>query len=243
MNSIQDERHLDDAELVLYLDEGAAAEGAAAEGAPRWQQHIARCDRCAEAARSLSDDSRLLTEWLDRAAFEADVPTDPGGPAAGDPIPFRRRPGLAPWLRAAAILALLAAPLAAFPTLRAWVVESVTGPAAESGEAGAGVASAEEPTVVRFVPAAGEFVVRFEPGSRGVITVARSTDATAVLEAAGGELETTVSPSLLRIRNPAPARYFLRLPDATSGVWVRIGERAVSVSDSQIDRRAIVELP
>lgn len=253
MNSTHSERHLDDAELLRYLDEGLAA-----DEAPRWQRHIERCGPCGKAVRSLGDDSRIVTEWLDRAAFEVDEPTDrPATDTADDtadrartgtagPLGLRRRPQFTPWLRAAAILVLLAAPLAAFPGVRTWVAERVTGPAVESDATGTpGMApgmAPDESTVVRFVPSPGEFVVRFEAGTPGTITIARSGDATAALQSTGGEPDVTISPTGLRIRNADPGRYTLRLPRTTTGAWVMVGERAVAVSDSQIDRRTVVEL-
>lgn len=236
--------HLSDAELVRYLDEGAEA----AES-PRWQRHIDDCPRCDEALRTVRSESRLVSDWLERAAFEAESPTlprpaaDPHPEPLADPLARPRRPLLTPWLRAAALFVLLAAPLAAFPGVRAWVSERVVGPppATVTGDDEAN-ASTENPTVLRFVPAPGTFVVRFDPDTEGVITIERSEEPEAELRAEGGAPEATVSTSVLRIRNPATARYRLRLPDATTGVSVMVGERAMTVSDREIDRRARLEL-
>lgn len=149
---------------------------------------------------------------------------------------------LAPWLRAAAILVLVAAPVAALPGVRTWVAERVTGTARPALPETSAAASADESTTLRFVPAAGEFQVRFTAGSEGSITVDRSQEEEALLVAIGGAPETVVSSSTLEIRNPEPGRYHLRLPHQTTGVWIRTEARAVAVSDRQIDRGMLVEL-
>lgn len=236
MNSTETGRHLSDAEMVRYVDHEAGGDESA-----RWERHVEECRQCQDALRTVRNESRLVSEWLERAAFEAGGPTLPrraAGPAARLP----RRSRLAPWLRAAALFILLAAPLAAFPGVRAWVAERVVGTTTGVTQEDGVAATPGAPTVLRFVPAPGAFVVRFDPASEGVITIERSAEPEAELRADGGEPEATVSASLLRIRNPDSARYRLRLPDATTGVWVMVGERAVAVSDRQIDRRTVVEL-
>lgn len=246
------DRHLTDTEMLRCLDHDATA-----QESERWQRHLASCAMCAEGVDALRDQSRAVSDWLETAAFEADLPDDAAPPTSatqsgtGDrtgPLRAREpravprfRPAASPWLRAAAILVLLAAPLAAFPSVRSWVTERVTGPAPSSEDVTA-VASTEEPTVLRFVPDPGGFVVRFPAGSEGVLTLERSGEGEAVLRSDGGEPEATVSAALLRIRNPEPARYVLRLPATTTGVRVQIGERTVEVSGSEIERGAVVEL-
>lgn len=236
MNSKETGPHLSDAELVRYVDE----DGGSHEYA-QWKRHVEVCRQCDAAVHRVRDDSRLVSDSLERAAFEAEAPTLSRA-APAPPLRLPRKSAIAPWLRAAALFVLLAAPLAAFPGVRTWVADRLVGPPASMTRDDGATASSDAPTILRFVPAPGSFVVRFEPDGEGIIIIERSTEPEAELRAEGGEPEATVSPSLLRIRNPDSARYRLRLPDATTGVWVMIGERAVAVSQRQIDRRTVVEL-
>lgn len=253
--STTSERHLTDTELIRVLDGG---EVGAADPDADFQPaaHLEACDRCAAALATLREDSRLVGRFLRDADFEdggrprsgptgaeagRDSSAGPGAATAGPARPTR--PTLAstsPWLKAAAILVLVAAPLAAFPGVRAWLAERVTGPS-DAGDSAVELLDSA-PTVIRFTPDPGDFVVYFEPGTVGAIALERSRGGEAELRAQGGDPETVVSASSLEIRNGAAATYQLRLPASITGVWVRVGERVVAVSDSQIDRRAVVEL-
>lgn len=224
MNGTGIERHLSDGDLLRYIDGDASG-----DDRERWHGHVEGCPRCAGAVRALERDSRLLSEWLDRASFEAGSRR-------------RRSMLLGTWARAAAILVLMAAPVAAFPAVRSWVVERVVGGEEAAVADFAPAAAADESTRLQFVPAAGELVVRFDPEVQGSISIHRSTGAEAMLTSSGGDPETVVSPSRLQIRNPQPGRYQLRVPDGTSGVRIRIGDRTMTVSGSRIDRGTTVEL-
>lgn len=258
MNDTRQDRHLDDSDLLRYVDR--EADEAEVRG---WTRHVDECDRCAGAVATLRDESRLIQDWLGRAAFEADVPAvlppeaalgiraadDTGrdadtGVARQTSVRTRgRRPTLTPWLRAAAILILLAAPLAAFPSVRSWVAEQVgAGGAGPDASTTAVPQDSDAGTVLRFTPEPGNFTVRFEPGTAGTIVVDRATDGRAVLRARGGVPETEVSSSTLRIRNTAPGRYHLQLPHVVTGAWIMIGQRAVPLNAEQIERRTEVQL-
>lgn len=224
MNGTEIERHLSDGDLLRYIDGDAAG-----DDRQRWHGHIEECTRCAEAVRSLERDSRLLNDWLDRASFEAGSPRPRSGP-------------LATWAQAAAILVLMAAPVAAIPAVRSWVVERVVrGERSAVAELPTATA-ADESAVLRFAPAAGEFEVRFGPEVQGSISIHRSMGPEAMLTSSGGEPEAVVSPSRLQIRNPQPGQYQLHLPDGTTAVRIRIGDRTVPVSGSHIDRATTVQL-
>jgi hypothetical protein len=231
MSTTTDIRHLTDGELVGILDGGDDTPG------PERLAHLETCDRCADALDGLQADSALLRDYLERANFED------GGPRTawwrgtrGDPA--RTGPWASSWWKAAAILVLVAAPLAAIPGVRAWIVDAVTTP-----DAPAALESiTPPPTVLRFTPDPGDFVVAFEPGTAGTIALERSASPEAELRAQGGDPETVVAAASLSIRNDAPATYRLRLPASITGAWVRLGDRAVAVSGDQIDRRAVVEL-
>jgi hypothetical protein len=231
MSTTTDIRHLTDAELVGILDGSDDA-----PGAERFV-HLEECDRCADALDALRADSALVREYLELAKFEEDGPR-PAEPrlvaATGRPNPWTSS-----WWKAAAILVLVAGPLAAFPDVRAWVVERVAGPEEEPVEVAPLDATS---TILRFTPDPGAFVVDFEPGTAGTIAIVRGDGREAELRASDGAPETLVSASSIQISNRNVARYELRLPAGITGVWVRRGERAVAVSDSQIDRRAVVQL-
>ena len=259
MTTRTNDRHLTDAELVRLMDDRAT---------PRaWQRHVTSCTTCAEELAALRTDQQLVRRYLEAADFEErdrPVAVDPaawGGPAdeADDGPTYGdgggRRAGVAgpaltrasarwspgsQWLKAAAILVLVAAPLAAFPGVRSWVVEQVTG--SGPAEGAPPTATAEEPTVLRFTPDPGDFVVRFPAGAAGAIILERSPDAEAELRIADGDPETVVSASSLEIHGDADGRYRLRLPAPVTAAWVVVGDRAVSVTDDQIDRRTVVEL-
>lgn len=240
MSTTIEPRHLTDAELVGILD------GEAVEPRPGRTDHLEACGECTGALHALETDSRLVREFLEAADFEEGGPprrsTEPWRGAAAGSAGWRRRSlaSTSPWLKAAAILVLVAGPLAAFPGVRTWVAEQITGsPDGASTAAEVGVDAA---TVIRFTPNAGDFVVTFEPGTTGTILIDRIPGTEAELHAAGGDPETVVSASSLEIRNGRDGRYELLLPASVTGLWVRVGERAVAVSDTQIDRRAVVEL-
>ncbi len=149
-----------------------------------------------------------------------------------------RLPGAGAFLKAAAVILLLAAPLAAFPGVRAWVADRIVSTSTTESVTPDPV----DAVTLRFTPAPGGFEVRFPAGTSGLLALDRSDGEDAELRALGGTPETVVTASSLEIRNHAAARYELRLPLTVTGVWVRVGERAVSVSDTQIGRGTVVEL-
>lgn len=263
MSTTRDEQHLTDAELMRILD----GEGPGPEVGDRGA-HLGACHRCADALAELRSDSQLISHWLVRADFEATGATGAADAARADGAHAAAKadagsstsPGLAgrggaprssrarlssplrsPWLKAAAVLVLVAAPLAAFPGVRTWIVEQVSGTAG-STDAVTAAPDAETPMVLRFTPDPGDFLVRFPLGATGTITLERSADTQAELQARGGDPEAVVAASSLEIRNESEGRYRLRLPSAVTGVWVRVGQRAVAISGVQIDRRAVVDL-
>jgi hypothetical protein len=241
--------HLTDEELLRLID----AEGDAAWRADR-DGHIAACSRCARELELLGADALVVREWVDRAAFEASLPARTGhAPArtahAADPAQGRGRARrfvspdrasswrLSPGLRAAAVLALLAAPVAALPGVRAWLADAVTGsdPVTDVRTTSAPAAS---PTaaVIRFVPEAGAFVVDLAAAqAAGVLQVGRAAGAEAVLEStaepAAGPI---VSASSLRILNASgdEGSYMLQVPAGVTRVTVRVAGSVITVIDA-----------
>lgn len=242
------ERHLSDGQLVRALDgEGSVAETRA------WDSHLSSCGRCANEMARLRTESRLVSDWLDRAAFEADAPAvetaidlDSRRPGPGPATrladrPARRSPA-SPWLRTAAILVLLAAPVAAIPAARSWVAVRVLGTApgpAETAALEAGPAVGA-PTV-RFVPTPGSFTLRFDTGATGSLVLGRADGNEAELTGVDGRADAMVSASLLRLRDGA-GRYRLRLPSTVTDVEVIVGERSMRVDAAAIDGGTVVEL-
>jgi anti-sigma factor RsiW len=244
--------HLDDGELVRYLD----AEGTAEEGR-RWDEHLGACPRCWGEAETLRNNSRALSRWL--AAADFDTTAAAAAPAAAAPAarPGRRgawhraRRGSGPWLKAAVITLLLAAPLTALPPVREWIAHQVASMRADepvviqpaqapaSGEAQAGL--------IRFVPAPGSFrVVVDEPQAEGFLRVGRTAGPEAVLEirGVGARPEPVVSARGIRIANSreATTSYTLSLPPEVDAVSVDIGGQRVHLDGRNLSQPLTISL-
>ncbi|HSJ23966.1 MAG TPA: hypothetical protein VK929_04760 [Longimicrobiales bacterium] len=220
--------HLGEDELLRFIDN---------EGDDAWragrQRHLAACQACTRELDLLAADADLVRTWVDAAAFEADLPPA----AAGGRVPHRtgnerRRHVMAsPWLRAAAVLLLMAAPVVAVPALREWVVDSIIGDGATPGAATLAVPeSAGEAAIIRFVPAAGPFIVSVDAAQEdGTLTLRVDADAgQAALETlpypGGASVEPVISEGSLRLRNSpaAAASYTLTLPASVTRVVVTV---------------------
>jgi hypothetical protein len=244
--------HLDDGELVRYLD----AEGTAEE-TRRWDDHLGACPRCWGEADTLRNNSRALSRWL--AAADFDTTAAPAAAGAATPVArsggrgvwHRARRGSAPWLKAAVITLLLAAPLAALPPVREWIAHQVASRRADdpavilpaqapaSGDAQAGV--------IRFVPAPGSFrVVVDEPQAEGLLRVGRTAGPEAVLEirGAGTRPEPVVSARGIRIANSREVRtsYTLSLPPEVDAVSVDIGGQRVHLDGRNLSQPLTISL-
>lgn len=236
--------HLDDGELVRYLD----AEGTGEE-ARRWDEHLGACPRCMGEAETLRNRSRVVSRWL--AATDFDTGATPAAAAPGAVWPRRReaRPRApmrsGPWLKAAVITLLLAAPLAALPPVRGWIADQMASlrtddPAVvQPAQGPAGVDARAD--VIRFVPAPGSFrVVIDAPQAEGFLRVSRTSGPEAVLEVrgAGARPEPMVSARSIRIANgeEATASYTLSLPPEVDAVSVDIGGERL-----QLDARDLAQ--
>jgi hypothetical protein len=241
--------HLDDGELVRYLD----AEGTNEE-TRRWDEHLGACPRCRGEAETLRTNSRALSRWL--AAADFDTTAAPAAAAAPAVRPGRRgvrhraRGGSGPWLKAAVITLLLAAPLAALQPVREWIADQVaalrTDPAGiqpaqapASGDAQAGV--------IRFVPAPGSFQVIVDvPQEEGFLRVGRTAGPEAVLEirGAGARPEPVVSARGIRIVNSraATTSYTLSLPPEVDAVSVDIGGQRVHLDGRNLSQPLTISL-
>jgi hypothetical protein len=248
--------HLADDQLLRLIDGDDDAQRST------WQAHVAACTRCAGEVEALRLDARLVSRWLERAAFEDAAATDePAGlllagtaAAAGTGSRTPAQPAVyawhrtAPWLRAAAVIALLATPVAAIPSLRQWLVQSLTDAGTEPAVTTGVPASvrAPQPGIIRFTPAPGAFIVEIAVSqAAGELRVARATGDEAVFQAAAPDgAVPVVSAALLRIANRATDRtsYSLQVPASVSSVTVRVAGRSVVLERGRIDAGAVVRL-
>lgn len=241
--------HLGDAAIMRLLDGDDSVENA------RSAAHVRSCGHCAEQLAALRADAVTVRAWLDRAAFEEAVFHGPRPAAASEPEPVsgpgrplrgRRAAHGTPWLRAAAVLLLLAAPVAAVPALRSFVAErfaDVRGGAETPANA---VTAAADAATVRFVPDLGEFMVRFdEPQAAGTLTVRYSAADEAVLRITGDAgAGPIISAQSVHVRNlpESAGSYVLEVPTDITVLHIQVGDRAPVVLAAG-DLRAGVRLP
>jgi anti-sigma factor RsiW len=231
--------HLDDAALVRLLDGEHSPDERA-----RWDAHLVACARCTGEVDRLRADEAIVRVWLERAAFEVALPRG----STRITVP---RAAATPWLRVAAVIALLALPvtaIAAIPTLRAWVVAAIAEwrDDDDTGVTATQAANADAVDHVGrayFVPAAGRFTVELAAAqTAGTLRIAHGTGESVVFDQDG--TDAVFSESMLRIRNtPEAARsYVLQVPLTVTSVRVRIAARTIAVLDANA-LRAGAELP
>jgi hypothetical protein len=238
--------HLADDELLRFID------GEDDPLQPDWAEHVSSCARCSQEVQLLRGSAGVVREWLDRAAFEDALPPrlhvgaahsarrDSTAARRDAPAPRRARQSVAPWLRAAAVLVLLASPVAAIPALRQWLVGAVTElrdnpdmmPAALPQERSAAPGS----SAIRFVPVAGTFAVDLDAvQTAGVLVIRHGTGNEAVLQQTGtGEVEPVISATSLRVRNESgsTASFHLQLPVTVNRVVVRVAGAHIRTVDA-----------
>lgn len=238
--------HLDDGELLCLLD-GEADGALRTDG----EAHLSACGTC----RERLDRYRTRRARLAHLLVRADYPV-PAAPSA-DPkvIPLRPRAATStfrsrPWLRAAAVVLLLATAAAMATPARAWIMEWVgrqwsriaqeDRPAApRSAPEQAPPAQAQASAQVRFVPAGSELRVDVANAqSAGALTLVPVSGQSASAEVVGAQaVEMLVVPSGLRIRNTpgVSADYRVQVPDGVRRVRVRIGSGSeISVERAEI---------
>ena len=262
MHTTHDMPHLTDADVVRHLDR----EGDDAERVRR-EAHLERCADCAARVGLFRGRSETVAAWLSRAdhdprpASAADVlaaaasgegasaPVITGPGVAGRTI-LRPSSAAAPWLRAAAIVLLVAAPLAALPPVRAWVAERV-GLSDEPGTTAVTAApavTADQP-VIRFTPAPGVFTVRAGEHPAGAsLTLGRADGDDAVLRGAGDAGDPLRAPVVSddALRLPAAdvaVAYTLLLPASVDEVRLVLDGGAVRIPAAALDAGRTVGLP
>jgi anti-sigma factor RsiW len=243
MNGAHAAAHLDDGDLIRYLDgEGSEAERIG------WERHVDACEQCARRTAEAEAQSRQFSRWLARAAFEEDLPDRVDRPGDDGVLTLEpasrgaRRSGWSPWLKAAAAIALVAGPLAAIPPLRGWVVDRVAPPAEEAAVTTMDATAPVTHPIVRFVPEPGVFTVRVEGGG-GSLAVGRAAGDTAELSLSGEAPDAVVAATSVRLRSLEPdTRHTLLLPDYVTGIRVFVGERAMVLEGAALDRGEVIPL-
>jgi len=222
--------HLDDAELVRLLDREHSPDERA-----HWEAHVAACAQCTAEVDRLRDDADVVRGWLERAAFEQPLPHVHASVQV-----TRVRPVPAPWLRAAAMIALIALPVtavAAIPPLRDWLIAAIEDLRGTTDvDVVTPARQAAEPVavdVIHFAVAPGSFTVQLDAAQpAGTLRIAYGQDATGALDDPG--VEAVFSETLLRVRNTVASdrSYTLRVPLSVTSVTVRIGTRTIAVLDA-----------
>jgi anti-sigma factor RsiW len=250
------EGHLADEHFVRLLD------GQLEAGERPWVEgHAERCEACGARLRQLRRRSARLSGIL----LASDPATPPAPTRAPDELALRRArrtggvPAPRPWLRAAAMAALLlAAGLAASP-LRAVVAgwlraqwERVAAPdarpAAPAAEAPVAGAEAGSGARVQFTPRGAVFTVDVAaPRAAGAVEVRRAAGAAATAEQTGGgaQAELLVLPAGVRIQGApgATADYRVTVPASVRTVRVRVGGgRETTLTAEEVEAGARVEL-
>jgi hypothetical protein len=221
--------HPDEAKLLGLMDDAlGAGERAVAEA------HLRECASCRADLHRLRRRLGRLDELLARTDFLPPAGRD----AKVVPLRRRARPGAASWLRAAAVVLVLAGAAALATPARAWMAEWLAGsrgpsagpasPAAPAPRA-APAAGAKQSSQVRFAAAGASFTLWIEgPQRAGAVTVRTTPSgaATAEVVAGTGDAELLVVPQGLRIRNApeSAAEYRVTIPASVRTVRVRVGE-------------------
>jgi hypothetical protein len=255
------EGHLSDDSFVRLLD------GQLEAGERAWaESHAAQCEACAARLRQLRRRSARLSGIL--------LASDPVAPPAPTEVPdeltlrrmrrageARSAPAPRPWLRVAAMVALLLAAGVVASPLRAVVAEwlrsqweRITAPdprvAAPPAEAPA--AALAEPAGsgarVQFTPKGATFSLEVAvPQAGGSVEVRRAADTSATVEQTGGgeQADLLVLPSGVRIRNAAGATadYRVTVPASVRTVRVRVGNgRETTLTAEEVEDGARVGL-
>lgn len=237
--------HLDDGVVVGLLDGQADPTQRA-----RAEAHLAACSFCAERLDTLGRRSLTLSALLIRGDFP--VPAIPATIAPMDELAARRATRSAPalsWLRAAAVIAVLALGALASSPLRAWMRDLLAG----AGGSTAVVATkpsgrtplTEAPQAsarIQFTPSEEVLSVRIAASQASgslVLSAAPGTTAWAEVRAPVGSasVELLVLPTALRIANRAgsTADYHVAIPASVRRVRVLVaGAQTATVEAGEV---------
>jgi hypothetical protein len=215
--------HLSDGELLLLIDGDDESPSA-------WSVHLDACSLCAQEARRIRADAALVRDWLQRARFE-----EAAGPIA------TKRPGttqLRSVLRAAAVVILVAAPVAAIPAVREWLQVRL----APGGDGAATVRTLPGPpaaaAAIRFAPDGAGVTVTFAAvQSGGSLYIGRIDGREVVLEIPPDLADApVVSGDGVRVPNSAAseASYVVWVPASITAVTVRIGPGVIELDAARL---------
>jgi hypothetical protein len=231
--------HLDESELLHLIDRDAEA-----PDLQTWAAHAEECESCASALARL----RRRAERFSTRLADLQLPADFRYPAAPRPAAARaslvlpvRGAGAGGWLRAAAVVLVLLAPLLLVEPVRAWVAErlglqrpEVSTPAADGrGAPIPGAPGEASGSTVWFTPAAAEIRVEIlHTQAGGALVVRPAAGPEGSLEILGGAGEMPLlTEAGVTIRNEpgSAARYELSVPPRVERVLLRVGEGPVRV--------------
>lgn len=155
------------------------------------------------------------------------------------------------WLRLAASLVLVAAPLAAVTPVREWIgdrvaaIRSAESPASTLDAGAEPAVGAPQQAIVRFVPTGGRFtLVLGAAQASGTLNIERATGAEVLLESDHASVPTLVSANLLRIENLAEsgASYTLALPASISELEIVVAGRTTLLERTALDASRTIPL-
>lgn len=235
--------HLDESALLRLIDGDGAAEELAA-----LRTHLRSCDACTSRMDLLERRSVRVAAVLD----ELQLPADFRHPAPGSPFSTSTRAGARSrlgsrtgWMRAAAVVVLLLAPLLAIRPLRAAVNEWLSARWTEVAELVRGGSAPAPPAddagaTLWFAPAGPELRVEFaarQTGGALIIRISPTDEGSLqVVNGTGGETP-MISDRGIRILNTrhSVASYELGVPSGVRSVIVRVGQDPpVTVHRSEI---------
>lgn len=215
--------HVDDAAIVRYLDGELDA-----AGRELLETHLASCGRCRHALDELRAASRRISRWLPLA-------DEPPESSAGV-VPMRSsRPRLPAFVRAAALLALVAGLSLAIGPVRARLADWIGldgSPAVTTIEKRTGSAASVEERGLRisFVPVGDRFTLSFEPSaSSGTLTLTPVEALRVAGKVVDGDAELQTLPDGLVVRNASgpDAAYRVEVPRSLDRVEVRVDGETV----------------
>lgn len=243
--------HLDESALLRVIDEDGAAEELAL-----FHAHLLTCDGCTSRMDLLERRSVRVSEMLD----ELQLPPDFKHPVPVSPFPASTRAGVrsprgfrTDWIRAAAVIVLLLAPLLAIQPLRAavgeWLSARWTEVAALVGGGSAPERRADDAgATLWFAPAGPELRVEVaarQTGGALIIRISPTDEGSLQVVNGNGNEMPMISDRRIQILNTpqSVASYELGVPSGVRTVIVRVGQDPpIAVPRGEIGAGRIVSL-
>ncbi|MEN8376457.1 MAG: hypothetical protein ABFS34_13505 [Gemmatimonadota bacterium] len=231
--------HLSDAQLLALLDEEP-------EVREEWSAHAQGCGRCASDLARLQAQAAVVDGWF--VAVEPQLRERVNGrrlSLAGRTVASSRAAGgysgaprAAAWLKAAAVVVLIAAPAAALPGVRDWLDRRVRG----RPEVTAPSLSATG-TAVRFTPVAGELIVSVEGAAGGRLVLERASNEDVVLRYDDDAVRVTLSELEVRVSGGGwEGDLRVGVPAAISSIAVRHASGLTVVQMASLADTVVIDL-